>query len=322
MPTPVVTTTFERYLVDFQSTYSDYDGTSTLVETFRIKKRTNPAGPIIAPGGILIVDGDDWQLMIAEGVIPVIGEQRINWTGSPPTYPFCSFPVSLMRLRSHDFSVSKTGDITCVLTWSTLYTLKPSTVNATPPAVPVWDLPASIEYMASTRAMAAWRRNWSVNPPVGSDATTVDISGAAFSDGTKGAILQVPQVRIRLRIVNDATLSGADMKNQFSQIDDYVGTINSDVFLDFPVGTVVCDSVTMGRVQHEFYEIIMEYTYDKFAHHSQIPKLDPDGNIELDNLGRAKTVYWERETRTSAPFNNIWNGNTDLQTLAETGYSI
>lgn len=313
MSVPTITTSFERYFIDFSGTYNELDGSSTIIEAYAIKKKSDPAGPVIAPGAVIGWDSSDYALMVTEGVIPVVGQDRLSWNA--PTYPPCDFPQETMRCRSVDIQSMKTGDIRVVINWQTMYSVKPSSVGT---ATVVWELPSSTEWQGATRTMKAWRRTWATNPPPTSDSTAGDIAGFNYNGKIEGVDIQVPQIRVRMKFTLDASVT--PMITQYQQVVDYIGKINSDVFLDFPVGSLVCEGITMGKVQHEYYELIFEFLFDSFYHHSQVPKTEFDGQIEEDSLGNAKTVKWERQTRATAPFNNIWAGNTELQALVENGY--
>lgn len=309
MAVPTISTNFERYFVDFQGTYSELDGASTVVEVYRVKKRTDPAGPIIAPGEIVKWTSDDYQLMIDEGVIPKLGQDLLSWS------PVASsdFPAETMRCRSVDFQTETTGDLRVICTFNTLYSVKPSTVNNTP----YWGMPSSMEWQGSARTMPAWRKSWTTAPPAGADTTT-DIGGSSYDGKLQGVPLQVSQIRIRVKFTLDSSVT--KMMDQYNAVASYIGKINSDTFLLFPAGSVICESITMGKIQHEYYELIFEFLWDEFKHHDQVPKTEPDGSVEIDSTGNAKEVYWQRVNRTSAPFNNIWNSDLQLKDLVETGH--
>ena len=310
MAIPQVSTSFERYFIDIQGSFNELDGSSTIVETYHIKKKSATPGPVIAPGQVIAWDATDFQLLVVEGVLPAQGTLYGTWNSNATN---CAFPTEYMRCRSVEYQTAKTGDIKAMVTWTTFYSVKPSTIGGTAAV----ELPASMEWVGATRTMKAWRRTWTINPPLVAD-TTSDIGGTSYNGKLQGVDVQVQQVKIRIRFTLDASFT--PMISQYTKVSGYLGAKNSDVFMNFPIGSLICDGISMVKIQNEYYELIVEMLYDQFMHHEQVPSTDSDGEIELDASGNAKTVFWERVTRASAPFNNLWGGNAVLQDLVEDGY--
>lgn len=315
MAIPTVSTSFERWFISSDAIYNELDGTSTIVDVYHIKLKSVAPWTPITPTGVVSWDGADYEKLIAEGVIPANGTDRAAWL--PAAYPVCDFPQGTMRCRSTEITTNKTGDIRVTITWTTLYSVQPSTIGT---ATVYKGLPATMEWQGGTRTMKAWRRTWATNPPTTSNATATDIGGFNYSGKIEGVNQQVPQVRVRIKFTIDA--SQVSMISQYTNVSGYIGCINSATFMNFPIGTVICEGITMGKLQHEYYELIFEFLWDKFAHHDQVPATEGDGQIEEDSQGNAKTVKWERIDRTSVDFNNIYGGDATLKALVETGYWI
>jgi hypothetical protein len=309
MSVPVVTPSFSVYQISAEGVFSDQDGASTIVERFIVKKNT--PSPITTGDFVVWVDADFAQLVL-EGVIPAVGVDRATYI---PTL-ICDFPQDTMRCRDVQFVTQKTGEVLIEVTWSTLYSARGSTLGSTA----LYNvLPASMEYAGGTRTMKAWRQEWAEVPPETAD-TSLEIGGLPFFGKTNGVDILVPQVKIRLRFTLDATVT--PMISQYAAVVAYLGKINTDVFLDFPAGSIICEGITMGKVQHEYYELIIELLYDAYNHHDQVPEVDPDDGVVLDGNGEAESVYWQRIKRDGAPFNNLWNGDPILQEQVETGYLV
>lgn len=260
-------------------------------------------------GATVNYNGDDYKNMVTELMLPQMGMDLSTWETVPLTNA-----QSLCRLREIEFESIKTGECIATCRFSTLYTIKPSTLSS---ATPYTHLPATAEFTSQLRAMKAWRRTWATNPPTGSDQTS-DIAGFAAANGRDGMIIEVPQVRFRARFVQDATVT--DMDNTVTQMLNYVNKINSATFFNFPAGSVICEGISAVKVNGEFYEIIFDFLYDSYNHHEQVPDYDPLGQVDINNSGNANVVKWTRVNRSSTDFNNIYAGDADLKAIIEKGY--
>ena len=128
-----------------------------------------------------------------------------------------------------------------------------------------------------------------------------------ISPGKTPTKVDVAQMKIRLKILLDTeNQTPADMATNAAT---FVGKRNSDEFLGFAAGTLVCDSASVNQVDREFYEASMEYTWDEWSHHNQTPDVTPAGEVKMSG-GNVQTVYWKRVPRTAAAFNDIF-GVTD-----------
>lgn len=219
-----------------------------------------------------------------------------------------------MQCRSIEFEAGKNGACICNLTFSGNVAIKPSTLTG---ATPYAHLPAYCEYNASLRTTEIWRRGWTTTPPTAADATG-DIGGFELASTKGGVPTEVPQVRIRLRFVRDA--DAASMLSQATTVTTYIGKINSQTFMGYPAGSVICEGMNMVHLNQEYYETVLDFLYDSFNHHSQVPDLNPDGTVKETASGEAEVVKWKRITRTSTDFNAIFGGNATLKAIVEKGY--
>lgn len=315
MPVPYSTATYNRYLTNSSTTTSDIDGTTTCVLVYTIERKDKT---------VIDYNGADYDLMITEGVLPNIGKDMLSWSGSSRG------PQETARLREIEFSSNKVGNCTATCRFTTLYATHPKTIDpahtqptGNAPAA-YFHLPSNVEYSASLRSMRTWRRTWATTPAslAAVDISPSDIAGFAASGGQQGMITEVPQVRIRMRFVLDATVT--KMVDQYAQISAYIGKKNSVAFLNFPVGSVICEGITMGHLQQEYYEIILDFLYDDYYHFEQVPDYMSDGTLDINSLGNARTVKWVRTTRSTADFNLIYGtagpAATWLKNQVERGY--
>lgn len=295
-------TNFSGSFIGSTTTVSD-DGVTTVVLQYMLAR--NNSAPIDYYGG-------DYALLVAESMLPPLGVDIATWESKPLVNP-----QAFARLREIEIESLKTGEIIATCRFTTLYTVKPSTLQQTPPTGPYTHLPASVEFTSQLRAMKVWRRTWATNPPTASDQTA-DIGGFAAANGRDGMVVEVPQVRFRMRFVQDATVT--DMDDTATQMLNYVNKINSATFYNFTTGSVICEGVSCVKVANEFYEVIFDFLYDSYNHHEQVPDYDPLGQVDINNLGNASTVKWTRVNRTSTDFNNIYNGDTTLKAIVEKGW--
>lgn len=299
MSNVLVTTTFERTLIAQQAFISDVDGTQTVILTYHISRVDDLS---------VQYEGADYVTMVTEGILPALGTTYATWMA------VAAPPLEFAACRSIEFTSNKIGTVTATVLFNGLQAIKPSTLTG---ATPYSHLPAYAEYQASTRSIEGWRRGWAVAPPANADSTG-DIGGSALTSTKGGMPIEVPQVRIRLRFVRDATVAG--MSTQAATVTSYIGKKNSHAFLGFPVGSVICEGMNMVHMNQEYYETVLDFLYDAYNHHIQVPTLNPDGTIKEDAAGDADEVKWKRVDRTATDFNAIFGGDPDLQAIVEKGY--
>jgi hypothetical protein len=160
-------------------------------------------------------------------------------------------------------------------------------------------LPCMVIPTFRTRSMKMYRDNPSMTGP----NATNDISASDIGGLQKQRDIDVRQVALKLRFVVDANSQGIDALTGVLQA--YVGKKNSDSFLGYGAQNLICDGAAINHLEHEFYEVVMDYLYDEYFHHSQIVQPDQDGRPRMMGTDYAD-VRWARDARTAVAFNDIW----------------
>lgn len=142
-------------------------------------------------------------------------------------------------------------------------------------------------------------------PNATNDKSTADIGGDA-----KEIDVDVKQIGLKLRMVVDSNT--LPMIGNNAAVDGMVdvayaclGYKNSQPFLGNGTGTLVCTGANINHLESEFFEFALEFLYDQYFHHSQMPEKASDGRVDVAN-NKAKTVYWTRPVRGGVDFNDIW----------------
>ena len=214
--------------------------------------------------------------------------------------------------RSYTLSQMSGKLIKVSMHFSTLYFVDPTSTGTLR-----YQLPAMSEYTARQRTTKVYRTAWSVVPPPASNASA-DIGGTNVVGGSTAIDMLVPQVSIRVRATQDASVTSM---LQATTLANYMGRLNSAIFMGAPIGTVLCEGVSVSKTGAgtEYYEVIFEFLYDFWAHHEQVPTCTPDGRPKLTSTGPSE-VKWKRMARLTADFNTIYSGDAVLQNLIEKGY--
>lgn len=170
-------------------------------------------------------------------------------------------------------------------------------------------LPCELLPVFMSRNTRLYRDPVTTSPPAGLDITAADIGGAA-----KEIDVDVKQIGFKLRMVIDANslpIAGYPVASNgvVGVISAYLGKKNSVSFFNYPAGSLVCSGATLNHLESEFYEIAMEYLYDEYFHHSQMPAKASDGRPEMETVSgvtKIKTVYWTRPVRGAVNFDDIF----------------
>jgi len=162
-------------------------------------------------------------------------------------------------------------------------------------------LPARAIYSVKTRQSNLWRAVGTA-PSATSDSVTMT-SGAYVSTGPTPIKVDVASVSIRVQLVVDA--ESQPNTTTATAIAGYIGKRNSDVFLGYPIGSLVCVGGSLSHLEYEFYTVTLEYEYDEYYEHNQVCATDASGKVALTG-GNPTTVYWKRPTRSTANFNDLW----------------
>lgn len=214
--------------------------------------------------------------------------------------------------RSYTLSQVSGKLIKISMHFSTLYFVDPTSSGTL-----LYQLPAMSEYTARQRTTKIYRTGWAIDPPPGADISA-DIGGTNMVGGSTAVDTMVPQVSIRVRATQDASVTSM---LQATTLANYMGRLNSADFMGAPVGTVLCEGVSVSKTGAgtEYYEVIFEFLYDFWAHHEQVPTCTPDGRPSQGSTGPSE-VKWKRMTRLTADFNAIYASDAVLQNLIEKGY--
>lgn len=162
-------------------------------------------------------------------------------------------------------------------------------------------LPARATYSVKTRQTNLWRAVGTA-PSATSDSVTTT-TGAYVGQGVTPIKVDVSQVAIRVQLLVDA--ESQPNTTTATVIAAYLGKRNSDVFMGFPIGSLVCVGGNLSHLEYEFYMVTLEYEYDEYFEHNQVCATNPDGKIAM-TAGNPTTVYWKRPTRSSVNFNDLW----------------
>jgi hypothetical protein len=224
------------------------------------------------------------------------------------------------------------GTLQVDLHYTTMYQLPPieCPFSATTSSIKL-DLPIQFESTSSLRTIHLLRKvDWGVNPPPRDlDHSTADIGGdpsspvgSANIHGQTPIVFDVPQMRIRIRMIKDTTYDSSDKVTQIQNLSSYIGRRNSESFLGFEKNTLWCEGVSSQPIDHNFYELVMDIVADLYYEHSQIPEMEGDNTPVLSADGNCETVYWNRPTRLDADFNGIFGDpvNDQMKELVSEGW--
>ena len=217
-------------------------------------------------------------------------------------------------------------------TWADYFRWRQVTWNMIGDSMCVWE----------ATALASSRDVWCPDPNVtrtdeittrkagiyrNSAPTSADYVGGTAVSGTRvdygGRVLlheTIPQIRIQVQFIwNTADQQGLGYPN-VAGWSSYLNKRNSTTFLLFPAGTVVFDAVQIDPEQDEYVRVTWQFTWDAWAHLSQVAKNGPDGQPITEVVSgdiHAKEVEWEQpyegtadhtEMFSAYEFNYLLNG--------------
>jgi hypothetical protein len=244
--------------------------------------------------------------MITDGALPIVDFDEYGVGSS--WQQFC-------RARSIQVQQLENGKaVQASISFRTKYIISPCSLES-----PITMLPAQFSFVTASRNLKLHRINWTTNPLTTSGNITGDIGGTSVTGADGFESVQIGQVRIRLRATQDASI--VPVTTAATSLTNYSNTINNAAFCGFPAYSLICEGVNIEKEQgSEFYEVIFEFLYDKFFHFSQVATIDADGRPKMTTGGQLSEVKWIRLPRTATNFNNIYAGDTALQTYAENGW--
>ncbi len=289
---------YESFLVDTQVSVGSFLNMekNTISAVYRVRRTTGgpPAPGISLPYGIDIILAD------TNGpVFPVLDEAYPGPVIGSPTWQANALCRSHNALKQNKFI-----DVRCLFDTYYHWLTAPQGNNAGSVSAQADGLylPVKLTQQTKTRQSVVWKSG-GTDPSATSDSVTIT-TGSFVGQGVTPQKVEVAQMSIRLQIVIDAE-SQANTATA-AAILGYLGKRNSDTFLGYAAGKLVCTGAALTQLEHEFYMVSFEYEYDEYFEHNQICETNPDGKIKTTNTGQPNTVYWKRPTRSSVAFNDVW----------------
>lgn len=280
-----------------------------------IDQRAAPLGSeseIIVGRIITKIDGTalnpvtEYEAMITDSALPILDFG--DYTGGGSWHATCKARNINIRLLEGGTAVEAN------ISFRTKYVVSPCSTETI-----IFMLPAQFSFVTASRNLRLHRINWTTNPPTTAANSTSDIGGTSVTGADGFESVQIGQVRIRLRATQDAEVVPLD--TAASALTTYANTTNSATFCGFPAYSLICEGVNLEKEQGtNYYEVIFEFLYDKFYHFSQVATVDSDGRPKMTSSGALSEVKWMRLNRTATDFNNIYAGDTALQSYAEDGW--
>ncbi len=296
----LLTTDFAYH--DEQVSYSEgsWGSEATYRLVRRVKRRNNNAIDLV----------NDIDRMVVQGVLP---QPMQRLTTNVPAITRRTFDT--MRCAEFGYSVDAAG---FTLTANILYTT-PYFVDGVVSTSLI--LPSSSSYQTVTRIAKVYRTGWATDPPLTADTTT-DIGGTAIQGAGATATMLVPQVRFRITVTQDASVSANYMNTIANGLAAFIGTRNSASFGPFATGSLVCEGINITQTRMPYYDVTADYLYDDWGHHEQVAETGIDGRPNY-SAGNLAAVRWKRPTLLSSDFNLIFGSptpNTQFQNRTIRGW--
>lgn len=293
---PITTTTFVFHVLSGSTRLGQLGDEHEINQTILIEKLDGSNFNIVT----------DVEKAIDESVIPAVNQLY----GSSPPATGTSWQ-QFARFRGYQLRTLDNGKATCDLRWTTYYTPNPTSTTTLS-----YELPSSTEYQTVVRSTQIYRTSWTTNPPQSLD-TSVDVGGTPISGNMSGQPMQVPQTRVRMRFMQDA--SAVAMDTAATTLANYVDKMNSHAFLGCAIRTLVCEGVNVVKLAGEYYELVFDFLYDPWYHHEQVATVAADGRPNRSGSDLAE-VKWKRLPRSTTDFNNLYGSDANLQTITENGW--
>lgn len=273
---------------------------STIVERYRLVEYDDVPTPDAPSGsGLVLPYSMDTAMLQASPAIPKIGEVYPG-----PAIGSATWQTKCLCRSLQGSTVDKHVDV--VATWDTFYFYSPdvkkNVAGVISDAVDAAYLPARATFSIGTKDINAWRVNPSA-PSATLNVSAGDIGGTAVVSGITPIKQSVATVKLRIRILIDAEID--NIVDTASDISSFAGTRNSDTFMGFTTGKLVCTGGAVSHLENEFYEASLEYEYDEYFEHVQVPEMASDGRPKGGAAGPT-VVKWQRPVRTSSAFNNLF----------------
>lgn len=271
----------------------------------------------------------NYMTLVNENMCPTEGQLYYEWVGEIAYVN----PFNDAAFQSADFVELKNGHVQATYVFSNRRNARWVTEGEgeeqTTTILRMY--PISVESQATTRQIMFYRNGLTLIPPVATiDESPSDILGDSLMYGEKeGLVGSVPQVKLRVRQVREVGVEGFTIDGFNTNFSLMVGTRNETAFLGFPIQSVIMDGFNTAKLEGRAYEIIFDFTFDRYYEHSQVPEMDTDFMPKMNNLGTEfSDVRWKRPTRETAEHNDIFfNSDSftvdpDRQAQAEKGYYV
>ena len=298
--------TFFRWKQSQQLSLSDYGGQHEIIESYLIAKTVTATGI----ESLIDFNGADLTAMQAAGVVPYMGgTYGSDWAGTS------NVSTNKHRCRSIEFEIMPANKTKCTIHWTSYWSHVPGD------ALGKQLMPASIEYQSSLRTMTRYRHNITVEPSATLDVSTADIGGDPVALYGIFATTTVPQLRIRIRLIRDALVT--NVSSMSDAITTILNTKNTDTFLGYTAGMLLCEGASMIHLGGNYYEIIFEILADAYYRHEQVPKYNNDGTVAM-TADNATEVKWKRQKSVGSAFAGVWFGDDgaapSLEYITKKGY--
>lgn len=301
---PVNTTTFTYWDTDIQTRFVEPVGENEISYTRIIVKKD---------GSRFSLDSDASKA-VTEFAIPAVNAAYVT-----PPYPTGMTWETTARCRSVQLTQMDNKAVKAEIKFTTSYVEDPSsTVSGT------LVLPSQMTFSTRQRMAKVYRTGWSVAPS--NTNASSDIGGSHLKGGPDSVAISIPQVAISLRFTQDA--STVSMAGSAMRLGSYMGCLNEQKFITsggsgqgFPIGSVLCESVSVQKTHGEYYDVQFEFLYDQAFHLEQVATTDSTGKTKLTS-GVPTEVKWKRMARPTANFEAIYNSDTSLKTRTEKGWWI
>ena len=167
-------------------------------------------------------------------------------------------------------------------------------------------LPVEVEFDATPRSVILYRSPYLTLPSANLNTTT-DIGGTKVDYASKPVPGLVPQMRARISLIVDASVTGQTLNSVYDRISSAVGRWNSTDFLHWGANGVYCETANISAIRDEYYRVTYNFVWDLWYACEQIPKTDVNGRAAVDSNGSAITVTWKSQNRGTYDHNGIFN---------------
>lgn len=134
--------------------------------------------------------------------------------------------------------------------------------------------------------------------------TDADIGGKSIDAGGNPLSVAVK----RAKLVLEETVSASSMETRAERFFDAVGARNDRPFYGSATGKLLYIGAQSSRTSVSLYSIRHEFLYDRYYHMQQVPRMNPQGRVELEvtaNGSYAGWVRWIQPFEALANFNNL-----------------